>query len=73
MQHRLDALVKLAHEDKGESAQGINNFFEEVVFNVGVRLGECLIKLKGKKKTVCETIPEIEIVPASALPEMAGV
>jgi hypothetical protein len=73
MKYHLDALAKLAHEDKGEIAHGINKFFEEVVWNVGVRLGECLMKLKAKKKTIHDETPEIEIIPAAELTEMVGV
>jgi transcriptional regulator with XRE-family HTH domain len=73
MKHHLDALVKLAHEDKGEIARGIDKFFEEVVFNVGIRLGECQMKLKGKKKPVYEAVPDFEILPATEIPETAGV
>ncbi len=57
MKHHLDALVRLAHEDKGEIAEGINKFFAEVAWNVAVRLGECSKKIKGRKKSAADEAP----------------
>jgi transcriptional regulator with XRE-family HTH domain len=66
MKRHLDVLTKLAAEDGGEIKDGITQFFEEVMWNVALRLGECQNQLKDKPQPAT---PEIEVVAAPQIIE----
>jgi transcriptional regulator with XRE-family HTH domain len=67
MKRHLDALTKLAAENGGEIKDGITDFFDQVMWNVAIRLGECQNQLKD---TAEPSTSEIEIVSAPAISEL---
>jgi transcriptional regulator with XRE-family HTH domain len=64
LKRNLDELVKLANKGDDEIIKGIENFLEQVVFNLAFRLGQCL---KSMPKRKSPDVPEIEVISSMEL------
>jgi hypothetical protein len=60
----LDELIKLANGDDTGITKGVVKFFNELVFNVGFRLGQCAKALPNRKAPAG---PEIEVISSGDL------
>jgi transcriptional regulator with XRE-family HTH domain len=68
MKRHLDALVGLAKGDDEGITTGVVKFFDEVLFNVAYRLGQCakeLSKLEAGRE------PEIEVISSEQVDDLA--
>jgi len=59
LKRHLDELIELANGDDDGITKGIEDFLDEVVFNVALRLGQCL---KSLPKPKTSDAPEIEVI-----------
>jgi transcriptional regulator with XRE-family HTH domain len=67
LKRHLDELIKLANGDDAGITKGIVKFFDQVVFNVAFRLGQCAKALQNRKEA---TGPEIEVISSGEVDDL---